>query len=59
MVNHLISDDPESLKDIDEPILSKAAVDAHEWFDEERDMPVDIFYIINRCLKVIKKIHTP
>ena len=59
MVNHLMSDDPESFKDIHEPILSKAAVDAHEWFDEECDMLVDIFDIIKRCLKVVKKIHTP
>jgi hypothetical protein len=50
-----MSDDPESLKDIDEPVLSKAAVDAHEWFNEECDMPVDIFNIINRCFKVVKK----
>jgi hypothetical protein len=46
MVNHLMSDDPKSLKDMDEPILSKAAIDAREWFDEECDMPVDIFDII-------------
>jgi hypothetical protein len=55
MVNHLMSDDHESLNDINEPILSKAAVDAHEWFDEECDMLVDIFDIINRCLKVAKR----
>ena len=54
-----MSDDPESLEDINGPILSKAAVDAHEWFDEECDVQVDIFDIINRCLKVVKKIHTP
>ena len=59
MVNDLMSDDPESLEDINGPILSKAAVDAHEWFNEECDVPVDIFDIINRCLKVVKKIHTP
>jgi hypothetical protein len=38
MVNDLMSDDPEDLEDINGPILSKATVDAHEWFNEECDI---------------------
>ena len=58
-ISDLITKDPESLKDINEPDLAKAAVSAHEWFDEEYDVAVDILDIIKRRLKDVKKIHTP
>jgi hypothetical protein len=50
---------PESLQDIDEPDLSQAVSDAHEWFEEDCDPPVDILKIIEASLKGVKKIHTP
>jgi len=53
-----MTEDPESLKDINEPDLAKAAVSACEWFDEECDMAVDVLDIIKGCLKVVKKVHT-
>ena len=62
MIDWLMIENPESLEDIDELVLQEDISDAHEWFQEDCDapkVPVEVLDIIQECLKMVKKIHTP
>lgn len=58
-INQLMIDEPEILVDIEVPELSSNAADAHEWFEDDSDMPQaavqGIRDVIKACLKVVKK----